>query len=98
MKAKIIDVYFDSQGISILRRIDRQQFLYKKNNTCHFKIVIKFNFFLLSVFKMIGREQSRLQHDTPSFGFSKVRKIMQTIFNLSELTRYALIQIFKRFY
>ena len=30
MKANIIDVYFDSQGISILRRIDRQQFLYKK--------------------------------------------------------------------
>ena len=30
MKANIIDVYFNSQGISILRRIDRQQFLYKK--------------------------------------------------------------------
>ena len=30
MKANIIDVYFDSQRISILRRIDRQQFLYKK--------------------------------------------------------------------
>ena len=35
-----------------------------------------FIFFLISVFKMIGREQSRLQHDTPSFGFSKVRKMV----------------------
>ena len=26
---------------------------------------------------MLGREQSRLQHDTPSFGFSKVRTNMQ---------------------
>ena len=31
---------------------------------------------------MIGREQSRLHHDTPSFGFSKVRKtIMHKIQN-----------------
>ena len=30
-------------------------------------------YFYFAVFKMIGREQQRLQNDTPSFGFSKVR-------------------------
>ena len=33
----------------------------------------RISLFLFSVFKMIGREQPRLHHDTPSFGFSKVR-------------------------
>ena len=39
-----------------------------------------------TVFKMIGREQSRLHHDTPSFGFSKVRKtIMHKIQNMCKI-------------
>ena len=54
-----------------------QEFICKKISDVSIKRAsIDFIFFLFSVFKMIGREQSRLQHDTPSFGFSKVRKIV----------------------